>query len=505
MSFVPLASSMSKGDTSRPFDRAAMIEAASRSLRQQMGRAARERPRSKGSLHDTRATSLGGERVARGGERGFDNALFRGEPLVGDDHPPAPRSAENAQRRIRSAENDHHRMMYAVPREAAYIASTPAVVDGHPADEAEAAASASGPPEDVPNLNDLKRPLSRKKDPSASAAAGLGAFSSPMKMTDAFEQRKMRQPIPVESWGPRPPSRHGLPPKAVVNLQASLSNTEEPKRGRADSSSATSSVVGGTWAAARYDPTHEVARRGRERKARDARGSPEDLGVWGSSAGFGSGQQLSKSLSGVFDHSSDHRENREPGPRPESRPSSLTSPAGTGSIPAGPGGSWASHVDFSHTHHHAVGITGGANAPAAAANGPPAGLEVSGCAFGESTGASWPSSPAAPSSGGGSPGSAPLLVRRGGGARHCEAVSVEDVEGGVDLDPMLHIDHIDNSYRRDATPPQVIVTRSSQQKKDRTDSRRVRGRPGAATPSERDKNIPFTTSLDVDFLSLFAS
>lgn len=32
-------------------------------------------------------------------------------------------------------------------------------------------------------------------------------------MTDAFEQKKTRQPIPVESWGPRPPSRAGLPSK----------------------------------------------------------------------------------------------------------------------------------------------------------------------------------------------------------------------------------------------------------------------------------------------------
>merc|ERR1719253_2264478 len=67
------------------------------------------------------------------------------------------------------------------------------------------------PVDDAPHYAEepLRRPSSRKKDPSASAAAGLGAFSSPVKLTDAFEQRKTRQPIPVESWGPRPPSRGG--------------------------------------------------------------------------------------------------------------------------------------------------------------------------------------------------------------------------------------------------------------------------------------------------------
>merc|ERR1719313_1661815 len=73
--------------------------------------------------------------------------------------------------------------------------------------------------EDPSHLGDLKRPLSRKKDPSASASAGLGAFSSPQPMTGAFEQNKKRQPIPVESWGPRPPSRKGLPPKATPLLE----------------------------------------------------------------------------------------------------------------------------------------------------------------------------------------------------------------------------------------------------------------------------------------------
>lgn len=43
--------------------------------------------------------------------------------------------------------------------------------------------------ERAPELYDDER-----QDPSASASAGLGAFSSPQKMTDAFEQNKKWEP-----------------------------------------------------------------------------------------------------------------------------------------------------------------------------------------------------------------------------------------------------------------------------------------------------------------------
>merc|ERR1740139_361370 len=99
----------------------------------------------------------------------------------------------------------------------------------------------------------MKRPLSRKKDPSA--AVGLGELAGPARVTDAFEVRKMRQPIPVESWGQRPPSRAGQ--KATP-----LDTTpEEPKMLLVQSRSVSSSMgasppkaVGGTWASARAEP-----------------------------------------------------------------------------------------------------------------------------------------------------------------------------------------------------------------------------------------------------------
>merc|ERR1740129_1693826 len=52
---------------SRPVDRAAMIEAASRSLRQQMGRNRDNRPRSKGSLHDVRGEAARASGASAGG------------------------------------------------------------------------------------------------------------------------------------------------------------------------------------------------------------------------------------------------------------------------------------------------------------------------------------------------------------------------------------------------------------------------------------------------------
>jgi hypothetical protein len=75
-------------------------------------------------------------------------------------------------------------------------------------------------------------------------------------------------------------------------------------------------------------------------------------------------------------------------------------------------------------------------------------------------------------------------------------VSVEDVDTEADLGMPVN-----NSFRRDATPPRLVVTRSSQQKKDRTDPRRVRDE----RTRERGSNIPFSTGLDPDFLGLFAS
>eukprot|EP00435_Cladocopium_sp_Y103_P060963 s1032_g22.t1 len=308
-------------------DRAAMIEAASRSLRQQMRGALR--PQSKPALHD-----------------GADE----------------PRSAENAQRRIRSAENQH-RSTTSGQCEPGTVAPTPSTsaLDNYLEDDVEEDVTVNSGLDEVPRVphdfpQELKRPASRKKDPSASAAAGLGAFSGPSRMTDAFEQRKTRQPIPVESWGPRPPSRAGLPPKAEAlerdgfstpcrggaassasgrpllgngreqsqgnSRPSSKMSNDGPPRGERKASTAEqaglpgSKVVGGTWASARVEPRGSAARvvighggsgsagaalgadarRGRER--RNTRSGPEaaDLGV------FGRGQPgLTKSLSGVLD------------------------------------------------------------------------------------------------------------------------------------------------------------------------------------------------------------
>jgi len=329
---------------------------------------------------------------------------------------------------------------------------------------------------------ELKRPLSRKKDPSASAAAGLGVFAGPARLTDAFEQRKTRQPIPVESWGPRPPSRAGLPSKTPT-METGLGDVDPkiltPARGSGANSSAGrpasnasnvgrpaskaggeqaplgSNFVGGTWAAARAEPrVLSETRRGRERKA-PGRGSPEvgyatDLGVFGMGT-RAPNQQLTKSLSGVFDHhSSQFRD-------PTSAPS-RTAPSRT----AVQTGAWA-------------------DAPGA--------LEVSGCGLGDHTAGSWLANAAQPC--GGSPPS-----RKGGRHSLAEAVSVEEMEAP---DP----DHaLNTNFLRNSTPAQVIVTRSTQPGQSRgmvrrnTDARAVR---------ERERNVAFSTSLDVDFLSLFAS
>lgn len=446
----------------RPIDRTAMIEEAARSLRQQMGRT-RDRPRSKGSTQGERSSSFSGT-------TSFFSSNMR-HPVVEDSHP----IVENAQRRIRSAENDHriiHNQQCGPPRyegtptnASSQPGGASSALDNYPAEEE----SSQHPGFEDPHFGDLKRPLSRKKDPSASAAAGLGAFSSPVKMTDAFEQRKTRQPIPVESWGPRPPSRHGLPTKAAGLEASSLEEERGPplqhtntatssRSGGVNGVVTTHSVVGGTWAAARYAPMHET-RRGRERKAKD-RSTPEDLGIFGCSTSTvgrpPSTQQMTKSFSGVFDHSIPERE----GVQRPSVPTTFSTGAGN----------WASHVDQEGA------------------------LEVSGLGLGEHALGAWPSSPVGSTVGGSPP------TRKG--ARHSETVSVEDVEAAeTDLGGLSSLGiHAHSLYRRDATPPQVIVTRS-QQNKNRGDPRRGRDE----RTRERGKSMPFSTGLDPDFLSLFAS
>jgi len=252
-----------------PLDRAAMIEAASQTLRQQIARGGlRERPRSKG----------------QSGTRGSLSQAAEGS--LG-----SPRYPEHAVRRIRSAENQHR--ILAESREG--TAEAPQMLDRYTSDEdldEDLDLSHNPEFEDAPSFQDLqefKRPCSRKKDPSASAAAGLGAFAGPSHMTDSFGQRKARQPIPVESWGPRPPSRAGPPQKATLK---DLSFDEgSPRflgtsRGSRGENSLSSSVGrsavklsgneqaagGGTWAAARPRGHSEGTRRCRDRRAPNYKG-----------------------------------------------------------------------------------------------------------------------------------------------------------------------------------------------------------------------------------------
>lgn len=442
-----------------PIDRAAMIEAASRNLRQQM---ARNRPRSKGSLHDGAPP----------------------ETCIADES----RGGEHAQRRIRSAENQNRIISTAgrdAPRLSQMMAPTPSAsaMDNYPleddADEEMPLAAAGH--DDVQKLlpqeyaQDLKRPASRKKDPSASAAAGLGAYAGPTKMSDAFEQRKTRQPIPVESWGPRPPSRAGIPQKGGsptldaglgdVDLKGSLrpssrgSGASSSALGAALSLGSTAKVVGGTWAAARPEPRGTGdTRRGRGDRKTSTRGTHEatfgaaDLGIFGSGA---SNQQLTKSLSEVFDHhSSQIRESKTTPSR-----SPVYQPGNGASRPA----------DFAGA------------------------LEVSGYGLSD-TSAAWPGSPGAAPSCSGSP---PTRKGRHSGV---DAVAVEDIEA-VPSDYPIH----GGAFRRDATPPQLIVTRSTQMNQSRGQVRRGTEQ-RLSRERDRDTNMPaFSTSLDVDFLKLFAS
>mmetsp|Transcript_34121 Transcript_34121/g.106445 ORF Transcript_34121/g.106445 Transcript_34121/m.106445 type:complete len:405 (+) Transcript_34121:75-1289(+) len=370
-----------------------------------------------------------------------------------------PRAGESAQRRIRSAENQHrviteHRDGPLMVHALAQTPSTSALDRYTAEDELE---------EDVPHFHqdfhqDLKRPLSRKKDPSASAAAGLGAFAGPSRMVDAFEQRKTKQPIPVDSWGPRPPSRAGPPQKAAVfdgcldgqgNILVGASRGSRLESGSSSSlgrpskaaGEALGSKAGGTRASAWAEPRglSSEARRGRERKAAN-RSSPEaqvpyapDFGI------FGVGAVATFQAHGGF-----------------------RSPQG----PARSAGQWASHVDAAGASH---GLHEDRLSPS-----------------------SRPDSPAQTC------GSPPT---RKGRQSFVEAVSVEDVEHDCDLG--LYGTGLHGSYRRDTTPPQVIVTRSSKESKSRGDSRRGSDTRGSRERSQRD--MPFSTSLDVDFLSLFAS
>lgn len=533
----------------RPLDRAAMIEAASRNLRQQMGRQ-RDQPRSRGSFYDAQAAFVANS-------VGSDARVSRQPTQAGSG------SGQNAQRRIRSAENEHRIIQQRDLNQQGprllnegreMLSSTPqpsAALDQYASDDEESPERTEDPQFenrsqfDTPDPTELRRPSSRKKDPSASAAAGLGALSSPAKMDgNAFEQKKTRQPIPVESWGPRPPSRQGGLPAKTSGLDGSLleegrsvplqyspqygnpSHQNNSSRARSDAG-AGSSNAGGTWAAARSAPMHHPAsRHGGGPWRGDRKSKPdafaEDLGVFGQATRGAprvggappSNQQLAQALSGVLDHHMPVRaaavarpDTRESAARPEAygattyafgqsparpetresvsrqdvfiqgnaRPSSSFGPDASSSFGQGGGGgagaSWASHVDAG-----------------------PGALEVDNLGEGA---AAWPSSPAGSCSGSPPTRQAP----RGQVARHSvDQVSVEDVDADADLG--LHV----NSFRRDATPPRLVVTRSSQQKNraDRGDARRGRGSEPGRNP-ERGRNMPFSTGLDPDFLGLFAS
>mmetsp|Transcript_16598 Transcript_16598/g.58127 ORF Transcript_16598/g.58127 Transcript_16598/m.58127 type:complete len:545 (-) Transcript_16598:65-1699(-) len=541
-----------------PFDRAAMIEAASRSLRQQMVRngardsTPKDCPRSKGSLHPDQGGSGGppkGPAHAGGG-----SGLLPGSPGAGAAE---AQKGESAQRRIRSAENQSRLVrtteapsgllsgpdglpqgtLGALPAGAIAASAgfggaiggvvssgggTPGEEDPFGADGVDVTLADGSLPQGLESFNgddeldedmqlashggledafqnfrqEMKRPLSRKKDPSASAAAGLGALSGPARVTDAFEQRKTRQPIPVESWGPRPPSRAGVPGKTSpldggvdvdgATLGRPSSCLMDPKillgQSRAGGASAAggrsagtpqqaplgakgnggASASGGTWAAARAEPRGHSESRGRQRRTGTRSSGSEanfaaDLGIFGSGAGVPS-QRMTKSLSGVFDN----------------HPAQLGSRGSPWQVHASQMGSWASHVD------------------AAAASA----LEVSGMGMmGDAAGHQWPGSPSE------SCGSPPTRQAK---MRQQDGVSVEDVEPDADAALAFGLGGGGSSYRRDATPAQVIVTRSSSTSKSRSGNvRRSSGEQRAAR--EREQNMPFNTSLDVDFLSLFAS
>lgn len=397
-----------------PVDRAAMIEAASRGLLRQQQPS--RRPRSKGSIYGD-----------------FDGGLQAdGEYDSGSDL----RSAESSSRRIRSAENQcrvltEHREGPHVSQTFFQTSSTSTLDRGSPEEDAEE----DGRPYH-PDF-DMKRPLSRKKDPSASAAAGLGAFSGPSRMVDAFEQRRAKQPIPVDSWGPRPPSRAGMDGARPKALEGGLDAGPAVRGGR---ESAASTSVG--------RPT--------SRASADQGGGNTRASAWAEPLGSSAPRGLS----------SEARRGRQRTAATRSSPEVTAAFRGPQGGPVRAAGQWAS-------------VVGAAGAQ-------------------EDSPLGWPDSPLqqTPSSAGSPP------TRKGRQQHVAEAVSVEDFEPEGDLG--LYGTGLHGSYRRDATPPQVIITRSSQQAN--------AGRLGRRGPSEtrgaRERNqrdAPFDTSLDADFLSLFAS
>jgi hypothetical protein len=476
-------------------DRAAQIESASRSLRQQMARAGTGgvsgRPRSKGSLHSgNRGQSL----------TGFNNRASQGSSANGQ-------RGENAQRRIRSAENQH-RQVSAVPRDGPYLnqavwpsnsatpqfasetvsgatlgTADPAIVENElevsleafvqqgGAQAAGADADETSPVMEFPE--ELKRPASRKKDPSASAAVGLGNFNGPARLSDAFSesQRKTRQPIPVESWGPRPPSRAGVPQKSVpldtgldahVDPKIVLSRTRDSvssKVGKVQGDQAFSKGLGDTWARARQDPAGSEVRRGRERKA-PGRAPGEahdhlDLGVFGSGRPVGK-QSISKIHGGALEPSQFR------GPNVAVR--QAATPHSEAWVSAGMGDAVLGMGALEVSGYH-IGDSG----PAASAT-----------SHGQ-----WPSSPSQC----GSPPSRGAPFRFSSATTEPE--SVEDAEVPVDPD-------IGQPPHR--AGPQVIVNRSLSGQEARGDVRR-----GAHDGRGGGRPMPFSTALGADFLSLFAS
>jgi hypothetical protein len=310
--------------------------------------------------------------------------------------------------------------------------------------------SCRGLEEAFEDARQAKRPPSRKKDPSASAASGLGALDSPARMSDAFEQRRTRQPIPIESWGPRPPSRAGGGGKSSF-----LDGAEEPKKAPTRSSShpcvtsppAKANAAGGTWATARAAgrSSSETRRPQRDRRHWAGSAAPEvsysvaELGLGSPDASSPSKMGKSQS-SGVLEHYH-HQAPRSAG--------------------------WQQGHHGAQANNPWIGHDGGLGS---------LGLEVSGFGLGEGASANH-----------GCVASPPTRQR----PQQMDGVCVEDVDTDWSPDP---------GFRQHLPPAQVIVTRSREAAKGKRNPRREGG------GDRRSREVPtFHTSLDVDFLSLFAS
>jgi len=113
------------------------------------------------------------------------------------------------------------------------------------------------------------------------------------------------------------------------------------------------------------------------------------------------------------------------------------------------------------------------------AHGP---LEINGKSLDPSCGPPWPSSPNGVSSGNSPP-------RRGRHPNAADMVAVEDVEADLDADRGLAV-----NYWRDAPAKRPVIVTT------RRNARETRGKEQAG-----QVEVPFTTSLDEDFLSLFAT